>query len=124
MSRAPSSRRSSKKRVATGLPDPTLRHVWLAGLGGIALAQRQASAGLGTLLHQVERMAGQVQANLAQARSQGQARVQAFSGEVEQRLAPVLVKLGLASAPAAKTRSRRKPAQVRKTAAKRTRRRA
>lgn len=104
---------STNRRRTAALPDPTLRHVWLAGLGGVALAQRGASARLASAKHQVERIAQRIQANLGQLRSQGEARVGQFSSEVEQRLAPVLVKFGLAQKPAAK---RRTSTQARKAA--------
>lgn len=102
-------KRPSTRHRDASLPDPTLRHLWLAGLGGIALAQRGANARLHAVKQQVERIAGQFQANLSQVRTQGEAGVERFSSEVEQRLAPVLVKLGLVSPPAPKRRVR-KPA--------------
>ena len=116
------------KKTTRKTPEPTLRHVWLAGLGLIAVARREAlttfadAAGkLPAARQQAGAFAGQarrdVRERLAEAREQGEASVERFSADVEARLQPVLVKLGL------KTSARRKPAsRTRKTpAAKRTR---
>lgn len=116
------------KKTTRKTPEPTLRHVWLAGLGLIAVARREAVGAandavgkLQAARQQAEALAGQAQRDvlgrLAGVREQGEASVERFSADVEARLQPVLVKLGL------KKTSARKPApRVRKKpAAKRTR---
>ena len=117
------------KKTRRKTPEPTLRHVWLAGLGLIAVARREAvgvaNDALGKLQsarRQAEAMAGQAQRDvlerLADVREHGEASVERFSADVETRLQPVLAKLGLkqqARKPAA--RSRKKPAAKRTRAA-------
>ncbi len=130
------------KKTTRKTPEPTLRHVWLAGLGLIAVARREAigaaNDALGKLQaarQQAEALAGQAQRDvlerLADVREQGEASVERFSADVEARLQPVLAKLGLKK-PVRKTatRARKKPAAkrtratpARKSAAKRTVRR-
>lgn len=86
-------------------PEPNLRHVWLAGLGVVAIARRRGAQRLTSAKQDIERIVQQAQATLRDVRAQGEAGVEKFSADVEARLAPVLDKLGLASArPAAKTR--------------------
>ena len=106
-----------------------MRHAWLAGLGLVAIARREtlnaaneATARIAALKQQAGKLADEAQSNvrdgIACAREQGEARVGQFSAEVEARLAPVLVKLGLKPKPKSKRATRsRKP--VGKTAAKR-----
>jgi hypothetical protein len=108
--------------------ETTLRHLWLAGLGAIAVVRRETRnaandtvAKIGSLKQRAGRLASDAQANvrggIASVREQGEAKASQFSADVEARLAPVLVKLGLK--PKAKKASRgRKP--TKKTAAKRT----
>lgn len=117
------------KKTRRKTPEPTLRHVWLAGLGLIAVARREAvgaaNDALGKLQsarRQAEAMAGQAQRDvlerLADVREHGEASVERFSADVETRLQPVLAKLGLKQQtrkPAA--RSRKKPAAKRTRAA-------
>ena len=130
------------KKQTRKTPEPTLRHVWLAGLGLIAVARREAigaaSDAVGKLQaarQQAEAFAGQAQRDvlgrLADVREQSEASVERFSADVEARLQPVLTKLGLKK-PVRKAapRARKKPAAkktrstpVRKPAAKRTVRR-
>jgi hypothetical protein len=113
------------KKTTRKTPEPTLRHVWLAGLGLIAVARREAVAAaneaadrLQVARAQAESFAGQAQRDvlgrLADVREQGEARVGRFSAEVETRLQPVLTKLGLKQ-PARKAapRARKKPAAMR-----------
>lgn len=118
------------KKNARKTPEPTLRHVWLAGLGLIAVARRQAlttAAGAAGKLQaareQAETLAGQAQRDvrerLAEAREQGGASVERFSADVEARLQPVLVKLGLkksARKPASRTRKKPTAKRTRTTA--------
>lgn len=118
------------KKNTRKTPEPTLRHVWLAGLGLIAFARREAlttfadAAGkLQAARQQAEALAGQAQRDvrdrLAEAREQGGASVERFSADVEARLQPVLVKLGLKASPRKKpaSRTRKKPAAKRTRAA-------
>ena len=118
--------------------ETNLRHVWLAGLGVMAIARRKtlnaandAAARVGVLKKQAAKLADEAQNNvrdgIASARVQGEAKVGQFSADVEARLAPVLVKLGLkpkakrvvrSRKPATKQAAKRAPA--RKAVAKRT----
>ena len=118
--------------------ETTLRHVWLAGLGVMAIARRKtlnaandAAARVGVLKKQAAKLADEAQNNvrdgIASARVQGEAKVGQFSADVEARLAPMLVKLGLkpkakrvvrSRKPATKQAAKRAPA--RKAVAKRT----
>lgn len=90
-------------------PEPNLRHVWLAGLGAVAIARRRGARRLTSAKQDIERIARQAQATLRQVRMQGEASVGRFSADVETRLAPVLEKLGLGSSKPA-PKGRRKPA--------------
>lgn len=120
---------AANKKTRRKAPEPTLRHVWLAGLGLIAVARRGAmtaandvAGSLHTARQQAETLASQAQRDvldrLAGIREQGEAGVERFSADVEARLQPVLAKLGLktpARTPA--PRSRKKPAAKRARAA-------
>lgn len=131
------------KKTSRKTPEPTLRHVWLAGLGLVAVARREALGAVaeaGQRIDAARRQAAtfastaqrDVLGRLADVREQGEARVGQFSADVEARLEPVLVKLGLKKKPARKTSRARKPAPARaktarkpaarKPAARRTRR--
>ena len=71
----------------------------------VAIARRRGVQRLTSAKQDIERIVQQAQATLRDVRAQGEAGVEKFSADVEARLAPVLDKLGLASArPAAKTR--------------------
>ena len=127
-----------KTRTQSKAQETTLRHVWLAGLGVMAIARRKtlnaandAAARVGVLKKQAAKLADEAQNNvrdgIASARVQGEAKVGQFSADVEARLAPVLVKLGLkpkakrvvrSRKPATKQAAKRAPA--RKAVAKRT----
>ena len=133
---------AAKKKTTPKSQETTLRHVWLAGLGLVAVARREtlnaandAVAKVEAFKQQAGKLAGETQANvrggIASVREQGEARVGQFSADVESRLAPVLVKLGLKPKPAAKKRGRKpakkvvaKHAPARKPAAKRVVRKA
>ena len=116
-----------KTKTQSKAQETTFRHLWLAGLGAIAVARREtrsavndAVARVESLKQQAGTLANEAQANvrdgIANVREQGEAKASQFSADVEARLAPVLVKLGLK--PKAKKASRgRKPSK--KTAAKR-----
>ena len=112
--------------------ETTVRHVWLAGLGVMAIARRKtlnaandAAARVGVLKKQAAKLADEAQNNvrdgIASARVQGEAKVGQFSADVEARLAPVLVKLGLKPKAKRVVRSRKPAAakQAAKQAAKR-----
>lgn len=112
---------SKNKPRATN--ETTLRHVWLAGLGLVAVARKEAVGAAnrlmgeaGMLKRRVERSTAGAQANFAEGidsvRGQVEPMLAQFSAEVESRLAPVLVKLGLRAKPLRKTR---KPAAKKAT---------
>ncbi len=117
------------KKTPRKTPEPTLRHVWLAGLGLVAVARREARAAVAETGQRIDAARQQaatfastaqrdVLGRLADVREQGEARVVQFSADVEARLEPVLVKLGLKK-PTRKTTRTRKPAPARaKTARK------
>lgn len=117
-----------KTRTQSKAQETTLRHLWLAGLGAVAVVRREtrnlvddAVARVESLKQQAGTLANDAQANvrggIASVREQGEAKASQFSADVEARLAPVLAKLGLK--PKAKKASRsRKP--IKKAAAKRT----
>jgi hypothetical protein len=120
---------AAKKKTKSKVQETTLRHLWLAGLGAAAVVRREtlnaandAVAKVVALKKQAGKLADEAQANvldgIASVREQGEATASRFSADVEARLAPVLVKLGLKPAPKKTARSR-KP--VKKAAAKRTR---
>lgn len=90
-------------------PEPNLRHVWLAGLGVVAIARRRGAQRLTTAKQDIERIVRRAQATLRDVRAQGEAGVGRFGVDVEMRLAPVLDKLGLGSSKPA-PKGRRKPA--------------
>lgn len=136
---------AAKKKTKSKVQETTLRHLWLAGLGVIAVARREtlnaandAAAKVELLKKQANKFANETQANvldgIASVREQGEAKASQFSADVEARLAPVLAKLGL-KPEAKKTTRGRKPAKkavakraratpARKPAAKRTVRKA
>lgn len=110
------------KRKKPAASETTLRHVWLAGLGLVVLARREAIAaaarGVGrvdALQQRVRDLADDARSNvrggIENVRDQVEPKVVKFSAEVEARLAPVLDKLGLKKP----TRGQRK---ARKSAAK------
>lgn len=131
-------KKSVTKKTPAKAPETNLRHLWLAGLGMVAIVRREtanaandAVARIDALKQRAAKLAGETQDNvrggIASVREQGEARVGQFSAEVEARLAPVLAKLGLKPKPAARKRKtakkvvktvRRAPARG-KTAAKR-----
>ena len=117
-----------KTRTQPRAQETTFRHLWLAGLGAIAVARREtrsiandAVARVESLKQQVGKLANDAQANvrggIASVREQGEAKASQFSADVEARLAPVLVKLGL-KPKIGKAARGRKP--MKKTATRRT----
>lgn len=120
---------TAKKKSRAKSQETTLRHLWLAGLGMVSVARREAANAANDAAHkmdafkrQAEQLASRAQAGvvegLAVVRQQGEARVGQFSADVEMRLAPVLAKLGLEPRSVAKPRASK---SVKKAAAKRTR---
>ena len=112
---------AAKKKFKSKVQETTLRHLWLAGLGVVAVARREtlnaandAVAKVESLRKQANKFANEAQANvlggIASVREQGEAKASQFSADVEARLAPVLAKLGM-KAPAKKTTRGRKPAK-------------
>ena len=94
------------KKKSTAANETTLRHVWLAGLGVLVLARREAIAAVqrtvgsvGALKQRAERTVTEAQANVREGietmRGQVEPKVVQFGAEVESRLAPVMAKLGL-----------------------------
>lgn len=122
---------AAKKKIRSHARETTLRHLWLAGLGAVAIARREAlnaandaTARMESLKQQAGKLAGETQAHLresfASVREQGGTQAERFSVEVEARLAPVLIKLGLR--PQARSRPTPRARKVSsKTAAPRTR---
>lgn len=111
----------SRARAASGT---TLRHVWLAGLGLVAVSRREVLASPARLRSRAIAFRSRAQTLAEAARTQVldqvEPKVVRFSAEVEARLAPVLDKLGLKSGtrrPARKARKAAKP-QSRRTARK------
>ncbi|HEY5971682.1 MAG TPA: hypothetical protein VIT22_06845 [Pseudoxanthomonas sp.] len=120
---------AAKKKTTAKTQETTLRHLWLASLGLAAVARREtlnavndAAAKVESFKKQAGKLANEAEANvrggIASVREQGEAKVGQFSAEVEARLAPVLVKLGL-KPNAGKAKRARKASK--KIAAKRTR---
>ena len=109
--------------------DAPPRHVWLAYLGLLVAARREATAAVVRAVTTAETTASDVRKATQQAekelcgrvgelRSQVRPSVIKFSSDVEARLAPVLDKLGLKKA----AKDKRAPRKARKTAAKSARR--
>lgn len=111
------------KKTSRKTPEPTLRHVWLAGLGLVSVARREAFGAVAEVGRRIDAARQQattfansaqrdVLGRLADVRELGEARVGQFSADVEGRLDPVLVKLGLKK-PARKAPRTRKSAPTR-----------
>lgn len=109
------------KRKTRAAKETTLRHLWLAGLGLVAIARRGSLDAAGRAVERADALQrraqkfvretrGNVRAQLDNVRGQVEPRVVKFSAEVETRLAPVLDKLGL------KPKSPRPLRKARKTA--------
>lgn len=128
---------ATRSKPGLKIQDTTLRHLWLAGLGVAESARRaslvvasEASEKLDSLKKRAGLVAAETQASvldgITSVREQGSTRASQFSADVEARLVPVLVKLGLkpARAPRArnsqvKSSAKRTPAASRKPVAKR-----
>lgn len=107
----------SKKKSTTY--ETTARHVWLAGLGLVSVTRKEATAtaarvltGLAALSRRVERGVAEVQDDVRRGidgvRDGLEPTLVRLGGEVEARLAPVLVNMGLRP-PARVQRKTRKP---------------
>ncbi|MFC6841672.1 hypothetical protein [Xanthomonas theicola] len=107
---------TKKRSTSSALRPETLapRHLWLAGLGLVSLTRKRALAaaadaasGANTLKALVAQLADAAQASVHEGAAALRGQVQPLSAEVEARLQPVLVKLGLQPAP--RTTSRKRP---------------
>lgn len=107
----------AKKQTRSSGKETSLRHVWLASLGAVVVARREIRNAALKTVDRLSRRANDMQSiargGLISVREQVEPKVEQFSAEIEARLQPVLVKLGIAPKTA-------KPA--RKTAKKTTRR--
>lgn len=127
---------SRKTRRTASTSETTVRHLWLAALGAVSVARREALTAAGIAYEEAlkfrrnaARVAGDVRDIARGAAMTVQEHVQArvepkvgeFSAEVEARLAPVLDKLGLKPQPKKPARKARKAAkpQARRSAAAR-----
>ncbi|MEG3788635.1 phasin family protein [Lysobacter sp. CCNWLW3] len=122
------------KRKTRAAKETTLRHLWLAGLGLVAIARRGGFDAAGRAVERADALQRRAQklvrqtrenlrAQLDSVRGQVEPRVVKFSAEVETRLAPVLDKLGLKPKAQRKTRkpaakAKKKPAPVRRAVRK------
>lgn len=121
------------KRKTRAPKETTLRHLWLAGLGLVAIARRGGFDAAGRAVERADALQRRAQklvretrqnlrAQLHNVRGQVEPRVVKFSAEVETRLAPVLDKLGLKPQAQRKTRkpakAKKKPAPVRRAVRK------
>ena len=119
------------KKKSAAANETNLRHVWLAGLGLLAFARREALAtvqraigGVDALKQRAERTVTEAQANVRDGietvRGQVEPKVAQLSADVESRLAPVLVKLGLKPRVKAQRKTRKAASKktVRRTAAR------
>lgn len=109
------------KKNSRASKETTLRHVWLASLGAIAVARREARTAVeiavdetGKLRQRAIGFAADARAvargGLLTVREQVEPKVEQFSAEVEARLAPVLAKLGLKPQAGKPARKAKRPA--------------
>ena len=116
------------KHASRTTSETTLRHVWLAGLGLVAVTRREAMAAAGRaagdialLTRRIERVAAGAQGTVAEGmdgvRGQVEPMLAQLGDDVQARLAPVLAKLGLQP-------NTRAPRKSRTPAAKKATRRA
>ncbi|MBO9874291.1 MULTISPECIES: hypothetical protein [Xanthomonas] len=125
---------ATKKRSPSALRPDRLnpRHLWLAGLGVVALTRKRALAaaadaaqGAATLKALATQLADEAESSVREGAAALRGQVQPLSAEVEARLQPVLVKLGLKATPRAASRKRpaapgrAKPAARKRAAARR-----
>ena len=114
--------RTSTRRPVGAYRQTTPRHLWLAALGAVAVARREARTALGIALDEAGRFGRQAAQfvgdalNLARGVAmtlgeKAEPQVGRFSADIEARLAPVLDKLGV-------PRTGRKPVRKARNAAK------
>ncbi|MBN6101331.1 hypothetical protein JR064_04015 [Xanthomonas sp. CFBP 8703] len=120
---------ATKKRSTSAPRSETLapRHLWLAGLGLVSLTRKRALAaaadaasGATTLKALVAQLADGAESSVREGAAALRGQVQPFSAEVEARLQPVLVKLGLQPRPRATPRKRAAATKTAKRATKKT----
>lgn len=124
---------ATKKRSPSALRPDRLspRHLWLAGLGVVALTRKRALAaaadaarGAATLKALATQLADEAESSVREGAAALRGQVQPLSAEVEARLQPVLVKLGLQARPQSRKRAATgkrgaKPAAAKRSPAKR-----
>ena len=100
----------------------SLRHVWLASLGAVVVARREARSNIESAIGEAGKLRGRAirfaadagavaRGGLLTVREQVEPNVERLGAEIKARLAPVLDKLGLAkSTPVRPVRKARKPA--------------
>jgi len=87
---------AARKKTRSKVQETTLRHLWLAGLGAVAVVRREAVSAASDVAGKVEvlkkqagNLASEAQANvlgsIASVRQQGEARASQFSAEVWHR---------------------------------------
>lgn len=103
------------------------RHLWLAGLGLVSLTRKRALAaaadargGANAVKAVLAQLADEAEAGVREGAAALRGQVRPLSAEVEARLQPVLVKLGLQPAPRAAPRKRPATAKPAKRAVKKT----
>ncbi|WP_371181874.1 hypothetical protein [Xanthomonas sacchari] len=105
---------ATKKRSTSALRPDRLnpRHLWLAGLGVVALTRKRALAaaadaaqGAATLKALATQLADEAESSVREGAAALRGQVQPLSAEVEARLQPVLVKLGLQARPQPRKRA-------------------
>ncbi|MBB5885650.1 MULTISPECIES: hypothetical protein [unclassified Xanthomonas] len=105
---------ATKKRSTSALRPDRLnpRHLWLAGLGVVALTRKRALAaaadaaqGAATLKALATQLADEAESSVREGAAALRGQVQPLSAEVEARLQPVLVKLGLQPRPQPRKRA-------------------
>jgi len=120
---------ATKKRSTSAPRSEALapRHLWLAGLGLVSLTRKRALAaaadaasGANTLKALVAQLADDAESSVREGAAALRGQVQPLSAEVEARLQPVLVKLGLQSKPRATPRKRPAATKTAKRATKKT----
>ncbi|MBO9880411.1 hypothetical protein [Xanthomonas sp. D-109] len=119
---------ATKKRSTSALRPDRLnpRHLWLAGLGVVALTRKRALAaaadaaqGAATLKALATQLADEAESSVREGAAALRGQVQPLSAEVEVRLQPVLVKLGLQARPQPRKRAATSKRDVKKATAKR-----
>ncbi|UKE71583.1 hypothetical protein [Xanthomonas graminis] len=121
---------ATKKRSTSSPRPETLapRHLWLAGLGLLSLTRKRAqeaaadaASGANTLKALVAQLADDAESSVREGAAALRGQVQPLSAEVEARLQPVLVKLGL-QPPKPRATPRKRPAATKpaKRATKKT----